>query len=95
MAGTCPARARSSTNPYLASCRKWNEQVFGGSPINSPAWVAVSGPSSDSASSSASRTGCVIARIARGSLRSRRAGGCWGASTSASLARFLSLDILR
>ena len=61
----------SSTNPYLASCRKWNEQVLGGSPISSPAWVAVSCPSRFSASSSARRTGWVSARIACGSLSSR------------------------
>ena len=44
------------------------EQVFGGSPMSSPAWVAVSGPSSRSASSSARRTGWVMARMVTGSV---------------------------
>ena len=63
--GPAPA---SSTKPYLASCRKWKEHVFGGSPMSSPAWVAVSGPSSRSASSSARRTGWVMARMVTGSV---------------------------
>ncbi len=61
----------SSTNPYLASWRRWNEAFAGLSPTRSPASVAVSCPASVSASSSASRTGCASARIALGSVSSR------------------------
>ena len=64
----------SSTNPYLASWRRWNEQVVGDSPIRSPSSVAVSAPPMVSSSISASRTGCDSARSVRASVISRR----WG-----------------
>ena len=49
----------SSTSPYLASWRRWNEQVPDDSPSNSAARVAVSGPSVRSSPISAIRTGCA------------------------------------
>ena len=58
----------SSTNPYFASWRRWNEQVVGDSPIRSPASVAVCAPPCSSASSSAIRTGCAMARSVRASV---------------------------
>ena len=58
----------SSTKPYFASWRKWNEHVVGDSPISSPAWVAVSAPSTARTSSRARRTGWVRARSSRGSV---------------------------
>ena len=47
----------SSTKPYLASCRRWNEQVVGDSLIRSPTSVAVIAPPRSRASMSAMRTG--------------------------------------
>jgi len=47
----------SSTSPYLASWRRWKEQLAALSPIRSPAWVAVSGPVRRSSPISASRIG--------------------------------------
>ena len=47
----------SSTSPYLASCRRWKEQVPDDWPSNSAARVAVSGPSVRSSPTSAIRTG--------------------------------------
>ena len=58
----------SSTRPYLASCRRWKEQLAELSPISSPAWVAVSGPSRRSTPISDSLIGCAMARRARGSV---------------------------
>ncbi len=56
----------SSTRPYFASCRRWKEQLAELSPISSPAWVAVSGPSRRSTPISDSRIGWAMARSARG-----------------------------
>src|SRR4051794_10167471 len=61
----------SSTKPYFASWRRWNEQFDGLSPTRSAACVAVSVPASLSASIRARRTGWAIARIALGSVSSR------------------------
>ena len=61
----------SSTKPYLASWRRWNEQVVGDSPICSPSCVAVIAPPRLSASRRAIRTGWVSARSVRASLTSR------------------------
>src|SRR5690242_9532919 len=63
----CPPGA-SSTSPYLASDRRWNEVLPELSPSSTPAWVAVSGPCIRSMPSSAIRSGCARARSARGSL---------------------------
>ena len=49
----------SSTSPYLASWRRWNEQVPEDSPSSSAARVAVSGPSVRSSPTSFIRTGCA------------------------------------
>ena len=49
----------SSTSPYLASCRRWKEQVPDDSPSSSAARVAVSGPSVRSSPTSDIRTGCA------------------------------------
>jgi hypothetical protein len=49
----------SSTTPYLASWRRWKEQVPDDSPSSSAARVAVSGPSVRSSPTSAIRTGCA------------------------------------
>jgi hypothetical protein len=49
----------SSTSPYLASWRRWKEQVPDDSPIRSAARVAVSGPSVRSSPISLIRTGCA------------------------------------
>ncbi len=64
----------SSTNPYFASWRRWNEQVVGDSPIRSPASVAVCAPPCSSASSSAfdPHSGCASsARSVRASVTFR------------------------
>src|SRR3954471_8055416 len=60
----------SSTKPYFASWRKWNEHVPELSPSRSAACVAVIGPSRRRSPISAMRTGCARARIARGSVSS-------------------------
>src|SRR5207302_10470662 len=52
--------------------RRWKEQFAGLSPTISEAWVAVSGPSTRSASSSARRTGWESARRTRGSVTGGR-----------------------
>ena len=64
----------SSTKPYFANVRRWNEQLAGDSPTSSAASVAVSGPSRVSASSSAHRTGWASARISRASVTGRGSG---------------------
>ena len=71
--GRCRPRppGASSTKPYFASVRRWNDALAGDSPISSPAWVAVIGPSASSSSSSANRVGWLSARSSRGS-ESRR-----------------------
>src|SRR6266581_545997 len=66
----------SSTRPYLASCRRWNEQLAELSPTSSPARVAVSGPSERSSPSKDSRKGCASARSARGSVIRLTDRGC-------------------
>ncbi len=74
----------SSTNPYFASWRRWNEQVVGDSPIRSPASVAVCAPPSSSASSSSIRTGWASARSVRVSVifRTSRRGSRLPAGTN-------------
>src|SRR5215472_13302498 len=54
--------------PYLASCRRWNEQLAEDSPSNSAARVAVSGPSVRSRPISDILIGCASARSAFGSV---------------------------
>ena len=54
-----PVPPASSTSPYLASCRRWNEHVPDDSPISFPAFVAVSGPCARSSPTSFIRTGCA------------------------------------
>ena len=73
-AGGRRCRGASSTKPYLASWRRWNEHDAGLSPTSSPASVAVSAPSCASTSSSRRRIGCASARIVFGSVSSRRGG---------------------
>jgi len=76
-AATCHGRRRpapppaSSTKPYFASWRRWNEHVVGDSPISSPASVAVRAPCRPSTSRSDSRTGWVTARSSRASVSRR------------------------
>src|SRR5438477_8761982 len=74
IAVACQGRSRprppaaSSTSPYLASCRRWNDALAGTSPISAPACVAVSGPSRRSSPTRRSRVGWASARSARGSV---------------------------
>ena len=65
----------SSTMPYLASWRRWNEQLPELSPSSCPARVAVSGPSRRSRPISRMRSGWAIARSARGSVSSMDSAG--------------------
>ena len=60
--------AASSTNPYLASCRRWNEQLAWLTPRCRPHRAAVDGPSVTSASMRSSRSGCASARTVMGSV---------------------------
>ena len=68
----------SSTRPYLASCRRWNEHVPDDSPSSRAACVAVSGPRVRSARISFIRTGCAYARsaVALSSRVTLRPGTC-------------------
>src|SRR3954467_4162517 len=74
IAVACQGRSRprppaaSSTSPYLASCRRWNDALAGTSPISAPARVAVSGPSRRSRPTRRRRVGWASARRARGSV---------------------------
>src|SRR5262249_13842718 len=58
----------SSTKPYLASWRRWNEQLAWETPSTRPHCAAVAGPVATSSSSRSRRRGCAKARIAVGSL---------------------------
>src|SRR5919204_6816349 len=58
----------SSTSPYFASWRRWNEQLAALSPISSLARVAVSGPLRRRRPISSRRMGWATARSARGSV---------------------------
>src|ERR1700761_3192418 len=56
----------SSTRPYRASWRRWNEQLPELSPSRAAAWVAVIGPSRRSRPTREMRSGWARARRARG-----------------------------
>src|SRR5450759_1520726 len=80
----------SSARPYLASCRRWNEQLAELSPSIWPACVAVSGPSVRSIPSSDNLIGCASARSALGSVsrltdRASRSGRSSSRSRSSSV----------
>jgi hypothetical protein len=82
----------SSTNPYLASVRRWNAQFAGDSPSSSLAWVAVSVSFMPSSSSRAIRTGCASARIAFGSVRSSCSSSAGRRSSSELMFRNTTLE---
>ncbi len=85
----------SSTNPYFASWRRWNEQVVADSPIRSPTWVAVIAPPSASSSNSAIRTGWASARRVRAAVIFRICGSSGALSGGGGVIAASSLDMSR